>query len=144
MNRRTALKLGAGVGLTAAAGFVAGNEILPPSPSSRLEPVDVLARRLYASLDDGQRAEACVSYDHPMRQYHNRGVPGAGRSIFLGFGREQRQILTDLLHVGLSEEGRTRAPEEYFTRWMGVHSFRVLICGDPAAPPYQIILSGPH
>ena len=46
------------------------------------------------------------------------------------------------MYAGLSEEGRTRVPEEFFTRWAGVHSMRVLICGDPAAPPYQIILTG--
>jgi hypothetical protein len=48
-------------------------------------------------------------------------------------------MLTDLLYSGLSAEGRSRVPEEYFTRWTGVQSMRVLICGDPTAPPYQII-----
>jgi hypothetical protein len=109
-----------------------------------LEPADTLARRLYTSLDDEQRAETCVPYDHPLRQYHNRGVWGGGRSIVLGFDRRQRRMLTDLLYAGLSEEGRSRIPEEYFTRWSGVHSMRVLICGDPTAPPYQVILTGAH
>jgi hypothetical protein len=85
-----------------------------------------------------------VYYSHPLRQYHNRGVWGGGRSILFGFNREQRRILTDLLYAGLSEEGRERVPEEYFTRWTGVHSMRVLICGDPTAGPYQVILTGAH
>ena len=140
MNRRTALKLTAGVGV-AGLGL---HRLLPPKPSRVLEPVDALARRLYASLGRDQRAETCVSYDHPLRQYHNRGVPGGGRAILFGFNHEQRQTLTDLFYAGLSEDGRRRVPDEYFTRWGGVHTMRVLICGDPTAPPYQIILTGAH
>ena len=140
MNRRTALKLTAGVGV-AGLGL---HRLLPPKPSRVLEPVDALARRLYASLGSDQRAETCVSYDHPLRQYHNRGVPGGGRAILFGFDHEQRQTLTDLFYAGLSEDGRRRVPDEYFTRWGGVHTMRVLICGDPTAPPYQLILTGAH
>jgi len=127
MNRRTALKLGASLGVMAGAGFYGGYRLLPPTPSRALEPVDALARRLYTGLDAEQRAETCVSYDHPLRQYHNRGVRGGGRSILFGFNHEQRRILTDLFHAGLSEEGRGRVPQEYFARWSGVHSLRVMI-----------------
>src|SRR5262245_59486375 len=144
MNRRSALKLGAGLGVIAGAGFYGGYAFLPPGRSRVLEPADVLARRLYSGLNDEQRAETCVPYDHPLRQYHNRGVWGGGRSIVFGFSREQRRILTDLLYAGLSDTGRDRVPEEFFTRWSGVHSMRVLICGDPTSPPYQIILTGTH
>ena len=62
---------------------------------------------------------------------------GGGRDILFGFSRNQRKILTDLMYAGLSEDGRNRVPEEFFTRWSGVHALRVVICGDPAAPPYQ-------
>ena len=144
MNRRTALKVGASVTFLAGTGLYGGYRLLPPGRSRTLEGVDVLARRLYISLDEDQRAETCVAYDHPMRQYHNRGVWGGGRSILFGFNREQRSILTDLLYAGLSEEGRERVPEEYFSRWTGVHLMRVLICGDPTASPYQMILTGTH
>src|SRR5690242_6295234 len=103
MNRRTALKLGGALGLT---GLYGGYRLLPPHPSRSLEPVDALARRLYASLSADQHADTCVDYDHPLRQYHNRGVWGGGRSVLFGFGHEQRRILTDLLYSGLSDEGR--------------------------------------
>jgi len=144
MDRRRFLKLGASVGALAGTGFYAGYRFIPPGRSRELEPVDVLARRLYTSLSDSQRVDACVSYDHPLRQYHNRGVLGGGRSVVFGFDRTQRRILTDLLYAGLSEEGRQRIPYEYFTRFSGVHSMQALICGDPTAPPYQIILTGAH
>jgi hypothetical protein len=144
VDRRTALKLGAGLGALTGAGLYARHRLLPPRPSRVLESVDALARRLYSGLDAEQRAGACVEYDHPLRQYHNRGVWGGGLSIFRAFRREQRGILTDLLHAGLSAEGRARVPEEYFLRWPGVHALRVLFCGDPTAPPYQVILTGPH
>jgi hypothetical protein len=35
-------------------------------------------------------------------------------------------------------------PEEFFAQWSGVHSMRVLLCGNPAAPPYQMVLTGNH
>jgi hypothetical protein len=143
MNRRTAIKAG-GLGVLAGTGLFGGYWFLPPEASRVIEPVDVLARRLYTSLDAAQRADTCVSYDHPLRQYHNRGVWGGGREVFPGFSREQRGILTDLMHAGLSEEGRRRLPQEDVTRWVGVNGMRVLICGDPTSPPYQVILSGVH
>src|ERR1041385_4889797 len=143
MDRRAVLKLGAG-GLLAGTGIFGGYKLLPPSPSRTLESADTLARRLYAGLDSEQRAETCVPYDHPMRQYHNRGVGGGGRSSFSGFTRPQQRLLTDLLYAGLSEHGRTRIPEEYFASWTGVLEMRVLICGDPAWPPSQMFLTGPH
>jgi hypothetical protein len=144
MNRRDALKLGAGVGVLAGAGIYGGYHLFPPSPSREIEPVDTLARRLYTSLDSRQRAETCVPYDHPLRQYHNRGVWGGGSAVLSGFTREQRQLLTDLLYAGLSTEGRRRIPQEDLIRWTGVNSMRVLICGDPASPPYQVIMTGTH
>jgi hypothetical protein len=144
MNRRTALRIGAKLGVAGGVGLLGGYQLLPPSPSPELERVDALARRLYASLDAEQRAETCVPYDHPLRQYHNRGVVGDGRDVLFGFSRQQRKLLTDLMYAGLSEEGRRRVPEEMLMRWTGVHGMRALICGNPAAPPYQIILTGIH
>jgi Protein of unknown function (DUF3500)/5'-nucleotidase, C-terminal domain len=144
VNRRAAIKFGASLGVMAGSGIFAGYEILPPRPSRELEPVDTLARRLYTSLTDEQRADTCVAYDHPLRQYHNRGVWGGGRAVLFGFNRRQRQILTDLLHSGLSAEGRDRLPEEDFLRWSGVESMRVLICGDPTSSAYQIIMTATH
>jgi hypothetical protein len=144
MNRRTALKLGASLAVVGGTGLYGGYHLAPPRRSRALEPVDALAQRLYVSLDPEQRAKTCVSYDHPLRQYHNRGVEGGGRSILGGFTREQRRTLTDLLYAGLSEEGRQRLPEQDLIRWTGVHSMHVVICGEPTAPPYQIILTGVH
>ena len=142
MDRRTALKLGAQLGVLGGIGLAGGYQLVPPSPSRELDRVDALAHRLFASLDAEQRADTCVPYDHPLRQYHNRGVMGGGRDILFGFSRNQRKILTDLMYAGLSEDGRHRVPEEFFTRWSGVHALRVVICGDPATPPYQVILTG--
>jgi hypothetical protein len=143
MNRRAAFKVGAGLGVVGAAGAL-GYQIVPPSPSAELQRVDALAQQLYASLDAEQRAGTCVPYDHPLRQYHNRGVWGGGREVMFGFSRRQRSILTDLMHAGLSAEGRNRVPDQDMTRWSGVHSMRVLICGDPATRPYQIVMTGVH
>src|SRR5207237_3724634 len=144
MDRRTALKLGAGFSVLAGTGAYGGYHILPLSPSRTLESVDALARRFYTGLDDAQRAETCVSYDHPLRQYHNRGVWGGGRAILFGFNRAQRAMLTDLLYAGLSANGRARVPEECFTRFAGINEMRVLICGDPTASAYQVIITGTH
>ena len=142
LNRRRMLKGLAGL---AGAGVAGRFALLPPSPSRDLEPTDVLARRFFESLDADDRARACVEYDHPLRQYHNRGVWGGGLWVNpLNLGWDQRRMMTDLFHGGLSQAGRARVPEEYYTRFPGVHSMHVLMCGDPRKPPYQLILTGAH
>ena len=110
---------GAGV----AAGVAGRYALLPPAPSAVLDTVPHLLRSLHDSMDADTRALACVPYDHPLRQYHNRGVRGGGLPISaLHFSWEQRRLLTDLLHAGLSPEGRARIPHEYFTSWPGMPS----------------------
>jgi hypothetical protein len=140
MKRRQAFKLLGGAAIAAAAGRY---WLLPPSPSSELQSVDRLAVRLMDSFDADARKLACVGYDHPLRQYHNRGV-SVGGILGLRLNWEQRAIVTDLLYAGLSERGRSRVPEEYFLRLPGIHATDVLVCGDPRTPPYQIVISGPH
>ena len=145
MDRRKMLKVGATLGALMAAGTYGRYRLLPPRRSRSLASLDELARRLFSGLDPELRERVCVDYDHPLRQYHNRGVWGGGLSIFSGgFSWEQRGLLTDLLYAGLSEEGRERVPNEYFVNLPGVHTMKVLVCGDPFSPPYQLVLSGPH
>lgn len=145
MNRRKLLKVGASLGALTGLGAYGRHAFLPPGRSRRLDTVDALAARLFDGLDAGTRERACVPYDHPLRQYHNRGVNGGGIEIGIGtFDRAQRRVLTDLLHAGLSEPGRDRLPEQFFIQWLGVHLMNVVVCGNPSEPPYQIVLTGPH
>jgi len=145
MNRRNLLWLGSTAGALLAAGAYGRRRWFPPRRSRTLASVDELTRRFVTSLDEETRAQVCVEYDHPLRQYHNRGVWGGGLAIDGGsFTWEQRGILTDLLHAGLSEQGRERVPHEFFVQLGGVHRLNVLVCGDPFAPPCQMLLTGPH
>jgi hypothetical protein len=119
--------------------------LLPPSRSHDLAAPRELAIRFFESLDAEDRKRACVDYDHPLRQYHNRGVWGGGVWVNpLNLGWDQRRIVTDLLYAGLSAAGRQRVPNEYYGKWPGVHSMYVLLCGDPRSPPYQLVLTGAH
>jgi hypothetical protein len=142
MNRRQLLKwLGGAAGVGLAGRFA----LLPPSPSRRKESAHTLAVQLFEALDVEARKNACVAYDHPLRQYHNRGVWGGGLQINPhSLGWEERSILTDLFYAGLSEAGQERVPNEFFAKWPGVHSMKLLFCGDPKEPPYQVILTGAH
>jgi hypothetical protein len=142
MNRRQTLKALGAIGGAAVLGRFA---LLPPGPSRTIADAHDLARRFFDSLGAAERKRACVPYDDPMRQYHNRGVWGGGLWVNpLSLGWEQRRTLTDLVRAGLSEAGRERVPNEHFVKWPGVHAMHVLVCGDPHRPPYQVILTGPH
>lgn len=142
-TRRQVLQWGAGLGAAAAVGWGGIARLLPPRPSPRLDPVPDLAARLFDALDAGERAEACVGYDHPLRQYHNRGVDTGGIWA-LKLDREARSILVDLVHAGLSATGRERVPRQFLLSWPGIHATRLLVCGNPHEPPYQILVTGPH
>lgn len=145
MNRRQFFKLGASLGALAGAGAYAGSRLLPPDPSPDLGSIQDLASRLVAGLDPELRRRACVEYDHPLRQYHNRGVGGGGLAVERrDFDPGQRQLLVDLFHAGLSAAGRGRVARQFFLGWPGVYATRLLICGDPRRPPYQVIFTGPH
>ncbi len=143
-TRRQLLKWGVGAGALAGAGVVGARAVLlPPAPSREPGHVGDLAVRFVEALDSEERADALVDYEHPMRQYHNRGVDTGGAWV-IGLGREARGILVDLVHAGLSERGRARIPNQFFLSWPGVHATRVVVCGDPRTPPYQILVTGPH
>jgi len=141
LTRRRFLAVGTGTVVSAGVGGAA--LLRSPSPSPELASVDELSRRLFDALSPEERAEACVPYDHPLRQYHNRGVDTGGAWV-LFLGREARQAATDLLYAGLSTAGRERLPQQLIIEWPGVKSMRVLMSGNPHQPPYQIMLSGAH
>ncbi|HTE42516.1 MAG TPA: DUF3500 domain-containing protein [Steroidobacteraceae bacterium] len=143
MERRKFLKLAGNIALVAGVGAALRYKVLPPSPSAKIGDVDTLTRQLVASFDSADRAVACVDYDHPLRQYHNRGVSTGGLSVW-SLSWDQRKLATDLFYAGLSEAGRARMPEEQLISIPGVHALDLLICGDPQKPPYQVILSGAH
>ncbi len=143
LTRRQVLKWGVGLGAVAGVGVAGRAILLPPRPSAVLAPVPDLAVRLYETLDDDERAEAVFDYEHPLRQYHNRGVDTGGAWAF-GLRRQTRRILVDLVYASLSENGRRRIPNQLAMSLAGIHVTRLAICGDPRNPPYQILVTGPH
>ncbi len=145
MDRRLLLKGGIGLGALAGAGAFGRYAFFAPPLSERLENVDVLAARVFEGLSAKAKAQACVPYDHPSRQYYNRGLWAGGAVVHAGtFDWETRRALMDLFHAGLSEVGRTRVPNQFSTNWAGVNGLQLLICGDPRTGPYQMLLSGVH
>ena len=143
-TRRQVLKWGGvGLGGIATVGVAGGAVLLPPRPSAEVAPLPDLATRLFEMLDEDERADVVFDYEHPLRQYHNRGVDTGGAWAFL-LGRQTRKVLVDLVHAGLSEAGRQRIPNQFYLALPGVHVTRLAIFGDPRNPPYQILVTGPH
>ncbi len=141
MNRRQFFELGAG----ACASAIAGTACLGVPGTEALASVRSLATELYDSFDDATRNQVCVAYDHPLRQYHNRGVGLGGVAIGLSnFSWSQLEVLNRLFYSGLSEEGRGILPGQQFLQFLGVRTLRLLMAGDPRAPHFQVVLSGPH
>ncbi len=145
MNRRHILKAAAGLGVLASGAALGRYALVAPPTSAQLDSVDALAVRIYEALPQDIRERACVSYDHPLRQCHNRGLGMGGVNVTaLHLDWDTRCAISDLLHAGLSPVGRLRVPYQDATRWAGVNFMQLLICGDPRKPPYQIVLSGIH
>jgi hypothetical protein len=113
MNRRNVLKGAAGIGAVAGIGGLGRYALIAPPRSEHLESVNDLAVRIYEGLPEDVRARACVGYDHPLRQCHNRGLGMGGANVnAASFDWDTRCALTDLMHAGLSETGRTRLPNQ--------------------------------
>ena len=145
MNRRLLLKTAVAAGAVAGAGALGRYALLAPPRSAELASVDELAVRLFATLSPEARAQACVAYDHPLRQYHNRGLWLGGLTVSAAsLDWNSRRLLTDIMHAGLSAVGRGRVPLQDSTRFMGVNMMQLLVCGDPRTGPYQLLLSGVH
>jgi len=140
MERRAFIKTGAAgtAALTAAACGIS-------PPRGPLRSVRVYAAALFNALDANQRQAACVAYDHPLRQYHNRGVfTGGARLEGSRWSRKQLDLAKRLLFAGLSEQGRGIIPNQYFLQFGGIQRLMLLIAGDPNAGRFQVIFSGPH
>jgi hypothetical protein len=145
MDRRLLLKGGVGVGALAGVGGLVRYAFLAPPRSEHLASVDELAVQVFEALPETVRAEACVPYDHPLRQYYNRGLWAGGAVVnAASFGWDVRRKLTDLFHAGLSEIGRKRVPDQGAMGLTGVNLMQLLFCGDPRTGPYQVTLSGVH
>ena len=145
MKRRSVLKGALGIGAAAGVGALGKYALLAPPASGALDSVDELARQVFDRLPDSAKAQACVAYDHPLRQCHNRGLGIGGLNVNASsLDWQTRCALTDLMHAGLSDAGRGRIPKQDATNWIGVNLMRLLVCGDPRTGPYQILLSGVH
>ncbi|MCP4006632.1 MAG: DUF3500 domain-containing protein [bacterium] len=141
-TRRQLLKYGSGLAVTAVAG-VGWRLLVAPSPSRELAPVTELATRLFERLSDGNHEQAFVPYDHPLRQFHNRGVDTGG-ILAVGLDYKARSILTDLFHASLSPVGRSRVPNQLLLEVPGVHATRLLFAGTPHDKHFQVHVTGPH
>lgn len=144
MKRRRLLQLGTlGAGI---AGFSAlGYKYLPPTPSKKLGSVQNICIELFDSLTPEARDTFVVDYNHPFRQYHNRGVWAGGALVGLGdFSRQQLSLITDLMYAGLSPAGRDILPNQFFLKLPDVMVNNLLICGDPHTENFQVLFTGPH
>jgi hypothetical protein len=147
-TRRQVLRWGAGAaGAAVSASALAGAGgylyLKPPQPRQNLAPLRDLAEQLFEMLDDSERTRAVFDYDHPLRQYHNRGVETGG-AWAIDLHPATRQMIVDVMYSGLSQPGRDRIPKQFVLDWTGLHSLKLAIMGDPRNPPYQILITGAH
>ena len=123
-TRRQILKWGLGATAIAGVGMAGKSILLPPAPSPVLAPVPELADRLFEVLDEAERAVAVFPYEHPLRQFHNRGVDTGGAWTFF-LARPARQLVVDLVYASLSEAGRPRVSSQFLLSLPGVHATRL-------------------
>jgi hypothetical protein len=144
MKRRRLLQMGA-LGTGALGLGVLGYKFVPPAPGKNLPEPGIIATQLFQSFDNDQLNAFVVDYDSPFRQYHNRGVWAGGQPIALGnFSRSQLSLISDLMYSGLSEQGRSIIPSQFYLRVPDIMINNLLLCGEPQDENHQIIFSGPH
>jgi len=130
--------------MTAGVGAL-GYRYAPPTPGTHSGTVQELTTRLVASFTPTQRAMFMVDYDHPFRQYHNRGVWGGGELIATsGLSRDQLSLAVDLMYAGLSDRGRGVIPNQFFLSLPDIMVNNLLVCGDPGSGHCQVLFTGPH
>lgn len=145
ITRRQLLK---GAGMLGAAGIGAGSwhfGVAAPPPSRDGADAKTLMRRVFDALPEDARAKAVVPFDHPLRQYYNRGLRLGGISVnAASLDWNARRDLAALAHAGLSPEGRSRVFGQDMTRHTGVNFAGLLFCGDPHGDACQVVLSTVH
>jgi hypothetical protein len=145
INRRGAIGALAGVGTLAGVGALARFAVLPPPGRAPRDDAAALAASVFEAVPQNARASTCLPFDHPLRQYYNRGLPLGGLKVSaasLGWGA--RRALTDLVAASLSAAGQARVPRQDAMSLTGVNFKRLLFFGDPRSGPYQAVLSGVH
>jgi hypothetical protein len=145
IDRRSAITALAGLGGLTGIGAFARYCVLAPPSSAQHGSTDILATRIFEAVPEKARAATCLPFDHPLRQYYNRGVRIGGLDVSAAsLGWEARCALTDLVYSALSSAGRARLPHQDAMRWAGVNFTQLLFFGDPRTGPYQALLSGLH
>ncbi|MEJ0006732.1 MAG: hypothetical protein WDM77_10325 [Steroidobacteraceae bacterium] len=147
ISRRDAVRAVAGLGTLAGIGALARYAFLPPPAGARLdeERMNDLATKVFEAVPETARARTCLAFDHPLRQYYNRGLPVGGLNVnAASLGWAARRALTDLIDLNLSPAGRTRVPQQDAMSLTGVNFKRLLFFGDPRRGPYQALVSGVH
>jgi hypothetical protein len=145
ISRRRVIKGLAGVGVAGAVAGAVRWGLLAPPPHQTIGDARTLLRSVFEQLSDGARASALVPYDHPLRQYHNRGLWIAGATVAPGaLSWGARRDLTDLVVASLSPAGRQRILHQDAISVSGVNFAKLLFCGDPRSGPCQAVLSTGH
>lgn len=144
MNRREMLQAGLGVGALGALGGAAHYAVLPPPQLRHPGSLDALAQQVHAELRRVMPG-ACLDYDHPLRQVHNRGVRLGGALVSPGnLSFHARCALSTVVHHTLSSEGCQRLLTELPSRYTGVNLLHLQMFGTPGEGPWQMLLSGVH
>lgn len=145
LTRRDLLKTGGALGAVAALAAGGRYAVLAPPPTGRDRTRSELAVAICDGIDARMRPHMCLAYDHPLRQYYNRGVWFGGAPVHAGnLSWESRRALTDLLELNLSASGRENLLSQFPSLLSGVNFLSLLTFGDPRSGPFQLILSGIH
>ncbi|MEO6078349.1 MAG: 5'-nucleotidase C-terminal domain-containing protein [Steroidobacteraceae bacterium] len=146
ISRRGVIKATVGLSLAGAGVAVGRWGVASPPPSKDGADVATLMRRVFESLSEEARAAAMVPFDHPHRQYYNRGLSLGGVMVAPGsLGWSGRRDLAALANASLSAAGPDRVFGQGLPTWSGVNFTHLLFCGDPrGSGSCQAILSTTH
>jgi hypothetical protein len=133
--------LAAGTATLVSTGPLVSTASAAPTATSVAE---TAAKRLYESLNDGQRREICFEFDHPLRKKINANWAITKPTIAEFFSKEQQATIDEIFRGVTSPDGYERFLKQMDGDAGGFGEYHVALFGKPGEGGFEFEMTGRH